>query len=85
MSLKEKQTDLIQQNNDQRMTLKPEMIFGLFLGVTFVVITFNQGSNFYVPQQKTFPNSFRKIDVVRRDVYDIGYIAGKSHRRPLER
>ena len=37
MVLKERRTDLIQQKNNQRITMKPEMIFGVFLGVTFIM------------------------------------------------
>ena len=33
MIFKEKRTDLIQQNNSQRMTTKPETISGVFLGI----------------------------------------------------
>ena len=42
---KEKRTDVVQQNNSQRMTLRPEVILGVFLGVTLIVITFNQELN----------------------------------------
>ena len=45
MFFKESRTGLNHQSN-KRMTLKPEMISGVFLGIIFIVIAFNQGSNF---------------------------------------
>ena len=40
MSSKESRTGLNHQTN-KRMTLKPEMISGVFLGIIFIVITLN--------------------------------------------
>ena len=40
MAFSENRTNLIQPKNNQRMKLKPEMIWGVFLKVTFMVITF---------------------------------------------
>ena len=72
MVLKEKRTDLIKQENNQRITMKPEMIFGVFLGVTFIAITFNQRSNSVCHKKKLFPKPPKYIDVVN----DIACIAG---------
>ena len=66
MVLKEKRTDLIKQENNQRITMKPEMIFGVFLGVTFIAITFKQRSNSVCHKKKLFPKPPKYIDVVKR-------------------
>ena len=85
MSFKESRTGLIQQINNERMTLKPETISGENLGIMFVAISFNQGSNFMC---QTKGHSFHTTHLYRRCQaveYDIGCLAGKSHRRLLER
>ena len=47
---KEKRTGLFPQMNNQRNTMKPETIIVVFLEIVFVVVTFNNGSNFMCHQ-----------------------------------
>ena len=62
--------------------MKPEVICGTFLGATFTVITFDQGSNL---MDGSFPIPLPFYKCCQADKYDIGCIAGKSHRRLWER
>ena len=85
MSFKESRTGLIQQINNERMTLKPETISGENLRIMFIAISFNQGSNFMC---QTEGHSFHTTHLYRRCQAvecDIGCLAGESHRRLLER
>ena len=53
----------LNHQTSRHMTLKTEMISGVFLGVMFIVITFNQGSNF-VPNEGSLPMPNKLIDVI---------------------
>ena len=48
------------------MTVKPEIIFGRSLGITFTAITWNQECKIYVPSEESLPRPLGNIDVVRR-------------------
>ena len=63
MSFKESRTGLIQQINNERMTLKPETISGENLRIMFIAISFNQGSNFMC---QTEGHSFHTTHLYRR-------------------
>ena len=59
MIFKEKRRNLIKHNSNQRITLRLEMTFGVFLGAAFIVITFNQElrSMFLRKGYSQFPSS----------------------------
>ena len=61
----ERQTDLTQHNNNNRMTLKPEMIFGTCLGI-YPSSSRLTRSKFCVPTESSFRTPLKCIGVVRR-------------------
>ena len=50
----------------RRMTLKPDTISGVLLGITFIVFTFNQELKSTFQKQGHSPKQLKYIDVVRR-------------------
>ena len=65
MLLKESRTGLTCQTNEQT-TPKSDMVFGVFLGIMFIVITFNQEFKSTCLKKGLFFAPLKYIDVVRR-------------------